>query len=48
MCRTPLKYLGAVTLLLECKWMSYTYFIPLNSDFEGVKLLNPKFPMLRL
>lgn len=41
-CRTPLKYLGAVMLPLECKWMFYTYCISLNSDFEGVKLLNPK------
>lgn len=41
-CRTLLKYLGAVTSLLGCKWMSYTYFISLNSDFEGVELQNPK------
>lgn len=27
---------------LGCKWMSYTYFISLNSDFEEVKLPKPK------
>lgn len=38
----PLKCLGAVTSLLGYNWMSYTYFISLNSDFEGVELPNPK------